>query len=494
MEKEILLSVRGLTKSFPGVKALDAVSFDVKRGSIHALVGENGAGKSTLIKILAGIYHLVEGTLTLDGKDVNFATPIDASMAGISVVHQELKLSEPLTVAENIFLGNLLYNKLGLVDWRRMRSHAREMIHSLGIDIGPDEIVGSLSVAKKQMVEICKAINRDARLLIMDEPSATLTEREQNMMFSAIKKLNDAGMTIIYISHRLDEIFNLCDTVTVLRDGRMIDTLPVADVDRVRLISMMVGRDLINEYPKEEVPIGDVCLEVKGLTRKGVIEDISFYARQGEIVGFSGLVGSGRTEVMRAMLGVDKIDQGQIILNGKQIQNKTFIDAINKGFGLVPEDRRGQGLVQIATIKVNASMVSLWRFLRFGFINGRRERSEVTKYTNQVNLVAPSLDTEIQYLSGGNQQKVVIAKWLMEQSKIYVLDEPTRGVDVGAKTEIYKLITALIKNGNTVIIVSSEMPEILGMCDRIYVMHEGRLAGELSREEATQEKIMALCT
>jgi len=494
MNDDIILSLNKVTKSFPGVKALDAVSFAVKKGSIHALVGENGAGKSTLIKILAGIYQLDGGSVTFDGQDVFFKTPYESQQAGISVVHQELKLSETLSVAENIFLCNLLYTPLGLVDWPGMKRKAREMIGALGIDIGVDDIVSELTVAKKQMVEICKAVNHDCKLLIMDEPSATLTEKEQLLMFDTIKKLHRDGMTIIYISHRLEEIFNLASAVTVLRDGKMIDTLPLSEVDKNRLISLMVGRELANEYPKEEVPIGEVFLEVKSLTRKGVIEDINFYVRKGEIVGFAGLVGSGRTEVMRALLGIDKTDSGEILLNGKTIQNKSFQKAIKNGFGMIPEDRKQQGLVQITSVKINASMVSLRRFLRLGIIDVKKEDEEVHKYTRQVNVIAPSLDTEVQYLSGGNQQKVVIAKWLMEKSDIYILDEPTRGIDVGAKTEIYKLISELIRGGNAVIMVSSEMPEILGMSDRIYVMHEGKLVGELARGEATQEKIMALCT
>ena len=494
MSGDIILSLDSVSKSFPGVKALDAVSFDIKRGSVHALVGENGAGKSTLIKILAGIYHLDEGTLTFDNKSAEFETPSDSQAAGISVVHQELKLVETLSVAENIFLGYWPYTALGTVDWSLMRKQARDMVHGLGIDLDINETVSALSVAKKQMVEICKAISRDSKLLIMDEPSATLTEKEQKLMFDTVKKLNADGMTIIYISHRLDEIFDLADTVTVLRDGRMIETLPVSDVDKHKLISLMVGRELADEYPKEKVPIGEVALEVRNLTRHGVIEDINFYARKGEIVGFSGLVGSGRTEVMRAVLGIDKINSGEVYVNGNRIQNKSFPHAIKNGFGLIPEDRKQQGLIQIFSVKINASMVSLRKFVKRGVINARQETEAVRKYARRVNIIAPSLDTETQFLSGGNQQKVVITKWLMEQSDIFILDEPTRGIDVGAKTEVYKLITELIKEGKSVIMVSSEMPEILGMSDRIYVMHEGRLVGELSKEEATQEKIMALCT
>jgi ABC-type sugar transport system ATPase subunit len=491
--KDIILSVKNVSKEFPGVKALDNIGFDVERGSVHALVGENGAGKSTLIKILAGIYHQDNGAVLFNGSEVNFKTPYESQVAGISVVHQELKLSETLSVTENIFLGNLLYTSAGIVDWAGMRKRAQEMISQLGVDINVNDIVEDISVAKKQMVEICKAINHKCKLLIMDEPSATLTEKEQKMMFQAVRKLQSEGMTIIYISHRLEEIFDLANNVTVLRDGQVIKTMPVGEVDRKTLISLMVGRELVNEYPKEKIALGEVMLEVKGLTRNGVIEDISFHIKKGEILGFAGLVGSGRTEVMRALLGIDKIDGGEIYLRGEKIVQNSFAQAIKNGFGLIPEDRKKQGLVQIASVKKNVSMVSLNRFIKGGIIDVRREDEVSAEYVKKLRVSTPSLDTEVQYLSGGNQQKVVIAKWLLQNADIIILDEPTRGIDVGAKSEIYSLITELIKEGKAVIMVSSELPEILGMSDRIMVMHDGRISGELTREEASQEKIISMC-
>ncbi len=488
----VILKIENIDKSFPGVKALDDVSFEVERGTIHALVGENGAGKSTLIKILAGIFQSESGKIIFDGAEQRFKTPNEAQQAGISVVHQEFKLSEPLTVAENIFLGHLIYRH-GLVDWKAMQQKTKELMKELAIDIGPNEIVNTLSVAKKQIVEICKAINLKAKLLIMDEPSATLTVKEQEIMFSIIRKLNKEGITIIYISHRLEEVFDLANRVTVLRDGKHIDTLPIGEVDRKKLISLMVGRELVDEYPKEKVPIGETVLEVKGLTRKNVIEDVNFHVKRGEILGFAGLVGSGRTETARAVLGIDKRDAGEIKLYGKPINHTSFKSSIDDGLGLVPEDRKDCGLVQILAVKENICMVSMKDIIVGGVVRSKLEDQYGAEYVKKLRISTPSLETEAQYLSGGNQQKVVIAKWLMKQSDIIFMDEPTRGVDVGAKTEIYMLMNEIVRQGKSIIMISSELPEILGMSDRIMVMHEGRIVGEMTSEEASQESIMALC-
>jgi ABC-type sugar transport system ATPase subunit len=492
MTDDVILKIRHLSISFPGVKALDDVDFSIRRGFIHALVGENGAGKSTLIKILAGIYQAESGNVILNGQSVNFKTPHEAQLAGISVVHQEFKLSEPLSVAENVFLGRV-FTKKGLVDWKTMRQKTRDMLAELNINIGVDEIVSDLSVAKKQIVEICKAININARILIMDEPSATLTVKEQEIMFSIIQKLNREGMTIIYISHRLEEVFNLAHYVTVLRDGKHIQTLPVKDVDRKNLISLMVGRVLDKEYPKEKTNPGETLLSVKGLTRKGVIEDINFYVRRGEILGIAGLVGSGRTETARAVLGIDKVDSGEITWKGKPTVFRGFRQAIQCGLGLVPEERKSQGLVQILAIKENITMVNSRAIVKAGIIRPALETRYSKEYVEKLQIAAPSLDTQVQFLSGGNQQKVVIAKWLMQQSDLIFMDEPTRGVDVGAKVEIYMLMNEMIRQGKAVVMISSELPEILGMSDRIMIMHEGRIMGELAQEEATQEKIMSFC-
>lgn len=492
MDNNYILTLKNITKEFPGVKALDDVTINIERGTIHGLVGENGAGKSTLIKVLAGIYQPNKGEIILDGKPCRFNSPIEARRAGISVVHQEIKLAEPLSVAENMFLGNVQL-KNGLVDWKGMRRRAREIVEDLGMDIDINAQVSSLTVAKKQIVEIMHAINNNSRILIMDEPSAVLTDRELEVMFRIVKQLRDEGITIIYISHRLDEIFGLCRNVSVLRDGCHIDTIPVASVDRQGLINMMVGREMGQEYPKEVGNVGGTILEVKNLSR-GILQDISFEVKSGEVFGISGLVGAGRTELARAILGIDKPESGEVYVRGKKVHYRTFADAIRDGLGLIPEDRKLQGLVQIMSVKRNTTLVNMKRVLRAGVISSSLEEKLSKEYADKLHVVTPSMETEVQYLSGGNQQKVVIAKWLFQNSEILFLDEPTRGIDVGAKAEIYRLINRMAKEGKTIIMISSEMPELLGMCDRIMVMHEGHKMGELNAAEATQAKIMALCS
>ena len=489
---DYILSLKNITKEFPGVKALDDVTINVERGTIHGLVGENGAGKSTLIKVLAGIYQPNAGEVILEGEARHFSSPIEARGAGISVVHQEIKLAEPLSVAENMFLGNVMM-KGGLVDWAGMRRRAREIVDDLGMDIDINAQVSSLTVAKKQVVEIMHAINNNSKVLIMDEPSAVLTDRELEVMFRIVKQLRAKGITIIYISHRLDEVFDLCDNVSVLRDGRHIDTLPISQVTRQGLITMMVGREMGQEYPKEKGVIGETILKVEHLSR-GILKDISFEVKSGEVFGISGLVGAGRTELARAILGIDKPESGEIYVRGKRVKYHTFSDAIRDGLGLIPEDRKLQGLVQIMSVKKNTTLVNMKRVIRCGVISNKLENELSEEYSKKLRVSTPSMDTEVQYLSGGNQQKVVIAKWLFQESEILFLDEPTRGIDVGAKAEIYRLINQMVKEGKTVIMISSEMPELLGMCDRVMVMHEGHKMGELLAEEATQEKIMALCT
>ena len=492
MDNNYILTLKNITKEFPGVKALDDVTINIERGTIHGLVGENGAGKSTLIKVLAGIYQPNKGEIILDGKPCRFNSPIEARRAGISVVHQEIKLAEPLSVAENMFLGNVQL-KNGLVDWKGMRRRAREIVEDLGMDIDINAQVSSLTVAKKQIVEIMHAINNNSRILIMDEPSAVLTDRELEVMFRIVKQLRDEGITIIYISHRLDEIFGLCSNVSVLRDGCHIDTIPVASVDRQGLINMMVGREMGQEYPNEVGNVGGTILEVKNLSR-GILQDISFEVKSGEVFGISGLVGAGRTELARAILGIDKPESGEVYVRGKKVHYRTFADAIRDGLGLIPEDRKLQGLVQIMSVKRNTTLVNMKRVLRAGVISSSLEEKLSKEYADKLHVVTPSMETEVQYLSGGNQQKVVIAKWLFQNSEILFLDEPTRGIDVGAKAEIYRLINRMAKEGKTIIMISSEMPELLGMCDRIMVMHEGHKMGELNAAEATQAKIMALCS
>ena len=492
MSKEFL-EIKNISKSFPGVKALDDVSFNIQRGTVHAIVGENGAGKSTLIKILAGIYKNDSGSIVLNDKTLKLKVPKDATKEGISVVHQELKLAETLTVTENTFLGNLIYKNSIFVDWKEMKKQSKALIKRLGMDINTDSIVETLTIARKQIVEICKAINLNCKILIMDEPSATLTGSELKILFGVIAKLKKEGATIIYISHRLEEIFDIADKVTVLRDGKCIGTVLVKDVTKRELISMMVGRVVDNEYPKEIIDIGGAVIEVNGLNRKGVLHDINLKVYKGEVLGIAGLVGSGRTELVRAILGIDKIDAGEIILKGTEIKHRNFKDAIKNGFGLIPEDRKLQGLIQEFSVKENVCLVSIDKIIKGGFVSNRLEEKLAREYIKKLKVSAPSTNVEVKYLSGGNQQKVVVAKWLMQESEIIILDEPTRGIDVGAKVEIYKLINNLVENGKTVVIVSSELPEVLGMSDRVLVMREGRIAGEFSREEATQEKILEVC-
>ncbi len=491
-EQEIILSIQNVTKSFPGVKALDNVSFQIKQGNIHALVGENGAGKSTLIKILAGIYLNYDGEIYFEGKKLKLCSPADAQKHGISVVHQELKLCEPLSITENIFLGNLIY-KGSLVDWKTMHHRANEMIESLGLKLPVHKTVDTLSIAQKQIVEICKAINHDCRLLIMDEPSATLTEKELTMMFGIMRRLASQGVTIIYISHRMDEIFDLTDEITILRDGCIVDTLQTNQCSREELIRLMVGRTVDSEYPKHPAPTNETVLEAQGLSQTGVFEDISFTLRRGEILGFSGLVGSGRTEVILGMLGLSRLSSGTIKVYGKPHKFSKFRQAIQAGFGLIPEDRKKQGLVQISSVKTNICMSSLNKVLKWQIIRKALEKEYSEHYVKSLSIATPEINTEVQHLSGGNQQKVVIAKWLMADSDIIIMDEPTRGIDVGAKSEIYSLMTELVEQGKSIIMISSEMPELLGMCDRIVVMYEGRKVGELSSKQASQEKIMSLC-
>jgi len=493
MDKDYILELENITKIFPGVKALDEVSFNVERNTIHGLVGENGAGKSTLINVLAGIYTDYEGIFKINGEKIDFSDPREAQLKGISVVHQEIELAGTLSVTENIFLGNLLFTKGNLVDWKSMRRKAQEMVNNLGMDIDVDTPVSSLPVAKKQIVEICKAINLDTEIIIMDEPSAALTENELETLFKIIDELKQGGITIIYISHRLEAIFDIADNVSVLRDGQHIGTLPVSDVDREKLIHMMVGRELGNEFPKEFAEIGDVVMEVKGLTREGVFHDVSFELHKSEVLGIAGLIGSGRTELARGILGIDKVDSGKIILKGKEVHHNSFGDAIDNSMGLIPEDRKKYGIIREFPVKENICLVSINQVIENGIVRNKLEKKYAREYVDKLDISTPSVETEVKYLSGGNQQKVVVAKWLMQDSEILILDEPTRGIDVGAKTEIYKLINSLVKSGKSVIMISSELPEILGMSDRILVMHRGEIVGMLNREEASQEKILRLC-
>ncbi|MFQ3549873.1 MAG: sugar ABC transporter ATP-binding protein [Armatimonadota bacterium] len=490
-----LLEMKNISKSFPGVRALDNVSFKVAQGEVHALIGENGAGKSTLMKILAGAYSADSGEIILNKRKLHLKSPQQAIEEGISIIYQEFNLVPSLSVAENLFLGREpLVKKSNVINYSKLYSDTKKILNEIGLDINPKINVEDLSIAQQQMVEIAKATSRNSKIIAMDEPSATLTEHELERLFELIRKLKNNGVSIIYISHRLEEMFEIADRVTVLRDGLYIDTKNILDTNREEVIKMMVGRELGEAIPKKFAELGKTLLEIKNLSKKGVVENISFNVKAGEIVGLVGLVGAGRTETARLIFGADKKTTGDIFINGEKVNIKSPVDAISKGIGLVNEDRKAQGLVLGMSVKENISLAYLDKLSLLGFIKASDEKSESAKYVNDLQIKTPSIDQEVQNLSGGNQQKVVLAKWLITNPKILIFDEPTRGIDVGAKTEIYQLMNRLAEAGNAIIMISSELPEVLGMSDRIIVMHEGKIAGELSREEATQEKIMHLAT
>ena len=490
-----ILEMRDITKRFPGVLALDRAKLHLRAGEVHCLVGENGAGKSTMMKILAGAQPMDSGEILLEGETIQIHSPHHAQQLGISMIYQEFNLSPYLSVAENIFLGR--EPRLGgspFIDWQRMYREAREILGRIRVDLDVKRPVNELSVAQQQMVEIAKALSVNAKIIVMDEPSATLTEHELEALFDLVRTLRAQGIGLIYISHRLEEIFYVGDRVTVMRDGEHIATNLVSDVDREDIIRMMVGRELKDEYPKEFFPLGRVRLQVDSLSRDGVFRDVSFTLRQGEIVGLTGLVGAGRTEVARTIFGADRKSSGILRLDGEVVDIRSPQDAIRHGIGLLTEDRKNQGLVLGMTVRENTTLSNLGSLVWGPFVRRRRERAVAEQYVRELQIKTPSIEQVAQNLSGGNQQKLVLAKWLFTQSKVLIFDEPTRGIDVGAKAEIFKLMNALVEQGVAMLVISSELPEVLGMCDRILVMHEGRLAGQLMHEEATQEGIMRLAT
>ncbi|BER92327.1 MAG: ribose transport system ATP-binding protein [Candidatus Atribacteria bacterium] len=492
MSENVILRFEKVSKRFPGVLALDEVSFDVKQGEVHALVGENGAGKSTLIKIVTGVHRRTSGEIYYEGKPVDFHTPHEALARGIAAIYQEFNLIPALTVAENIFMGHHFLTPRGLVDWTRMRQEAKKLLDFLDVDIDVDAKVRDLGVAKKQVVEIAKALSLNARILIMDEPTATLAQKEIETLFRIIRFLKEKGVTIIYISHRLEEIFKICDRVTVLRDGKHIATRNLEEISMEDIIRMMVGRNITNKFPRIPHAPGEEVLRVEGLTRHGVLENISFSLRRGEILGIAGMVGSGRTELLRAIYGVDPIDKGEIYIRGERVQISSPVEAINLGIALLPEERKTQGLVLLLSVLDNIGLPVLPQVSKRGFVDDQRLLEIGEEMVKQMNIKTPSLYQKVMFLSGGNQQKVVLGKWFARNCDIYLFDEPTRGIDVGAKVEIYHLMNKLIEKKVGIIMVSSELPEILGMSDRILVMREGRIVGELNREEATQEAILSL--
>jgi len=494
MGDEVLLRMTGISKAFPGVQALDDVHLDVEAGTVHALMGENGAGKSTLMKVLAGIYRADSGTIFLGGAEVHVPDSSTALRLGIAMIHQELSPVPAMTVAENMFLGREPVNRFRLVDKRVMVAQSQAVFDKWSIDINPRRVMKTLSVAQMQMVEIAKAISTDARLIIMDEPTSAITEREVEHLHRMIRSLRESGVAIIYITHKMDEVFKIADFVTVFRDGRHVATLPAAELDRQKLITLMVGRELTHLFPKEDVPIGEVVMSVRGLTRRGVISDISFDLRRGEILGLAGLMGAGRTEVLEAIFGVTKVDSGEVVINGKTIHIKSPADAIEAGMGLLTEDRKLTGIMGVLSVRDNMTIANLNRFSPGGILRKRQMDAACKAQRDALAIKTPSLAQLIKNLSGGNQQKVLVSRWLLTLPDVLMIDEPTRGIDVGAKSEIHRLMSGLAKEGKAILMVSSEMPEILGMSDRVLVMAGGRITAEFSRAEVTQEKVLEAAT
>lgn len=492
---EVILTMKEIDKVFPGVHALDHVDFEVRKGEVHALMGENGAGKSTLMKVLTGIYKKDSGSITYEGREVEFKNTREAQNAGIVIVHQELNMLGHLTVAQNIFIGRE-FKKGIFIDDKKMNEEARKLFDKLHIDIDPTETMSNLTVGKQQMCEIAKAISHDAKVIVFDEPSAALTEAEIEELFKIIRDLREQQLGIVYISHRMDEIKVITDRVTVMRDGCYVGTLITEDCTKDDIINMMVGR-VIYEDPKTHSmvkPDAPVVLKVEHLNAGKMVQDVSFELRKGEILGFSGLMGAGRTETARAVFGADPKESGDIYINGEKVTINSPEDAVKCGIGYLSEDRKRFGIVVQKTIAENSTMATLEKYMRGPFINKKEERAVSQEYVESLATKTPSVDQLVVNLSGGNQQKVVIAKWLIRNCDILIFDEPTRGIDVGAKNEIYKLMNKLAEEGKSIIMISSEMTEILRMSDRIVVMCEGKKTGEIGIEEASQEAIMNMAT
>ncbi len=490
----ILLEMRGITKRFPGVLALDRINLQVRPGEVHGIVGENGAGKSTLIKILSGVYQADEGEVIFKGQRVVHNNPRQAQIAGITTIYQELNQIPHLTVMENIYLGSEIMRG-PFVDWPEMRRRSQTLLQKLRLEIDPAMTLGKLGVGQAQMVEVAKALHHKADLIIMDEPTAALSLTEIAYLFQIINELRDSGVAVIYISHHLEETFEICDRITILRDGQYIDTRPRDEMTMDDLIRMMVGRTLDEQFPKENVEQGNELLRVEGLNQGSRLKDVSFSVRAGEILGVAGLVGAGRTELLRAIFGADPIDSGKFFVNGQAVTIHHPRDAIRNGVALLTEDRKQQGLLLHLSTRQNISITVLDTLVRARMLIDRRRETELaSKYVDSMAIKITSLEQLVRNLSGGNQQKVVLSKWIATQPRVLLFDEPTRGIDVGAKVEIYRLMNSFVAQGGAVVMVSSELPEILAMSDRIMVVHEGRVSGFLDRAEATQERIMELAT
>lgn len=492
-----LIAMRGVTKRYPGVVALDGVDFDVRPGEVMALVGENGAGKSTLLKILAGAARADAGTIEVNGTPVQMAHPREAQRHGIAVIYQELNLAEHLSVAENIFVGREPKNRLGGIDWRRMNARTLDLLRELRIGATPETTVGRLNVATRQMVEIAKALSMDARVIVMDEPTSSLTEQEVHTLLNLVRDLRSRGVSVIYVSHRMREIFEISDRITIMRDGRLVGVHEAAGTSADQVVTMMVGRELSDLYSggsraaaASEPPI----LTVEGLNAGERVKDVSFCVRPGEIVGFAGLIGAGRSETAHAIFGSLSRTSGTVAVGGVPIAPKHPEEAIRHGVVLVPEDRKRQGLFLGLPVRTNMASPSLKKLSRWSFVKGGAEGALARESAKQLNLRASAIDVPVRTLSGGNQQKVVLGRWLALNPRVLILDEPTRGVDVGAKAELYRIIRSVAREGVGVVVISSELPEVLGLSDRIIVMREGRVVGELDRTAATEEAVMSLAT
>jgi len=494
MRQEYLLEMTDITKTFPGVKALNNVDLKVRPATVHSLLGENGAGKSTLMKILIGLHKPNSGTVRFSGREVNFSAVIDSIKAGISMIHQELSPVPEMTVAENIFLGKeLCLTKNIWTKEKQMIKETEKLLAKLEIDINPRTKMKELSTAYTQLIEIAKAISYDSKLIIMDEPTSAITDKEVEHLFKIINWLKDEGVAIIYISHKMDEIFRISDDITVLRDGNLIDRVSASETDQERLIKMMVGRDMKQLFPKKDTEIREVALEIKNFN-SDLFQGVNLKVHKGEILGLAGLMGAGRTEVMESLFGITKRDSGEIYLNSQEIDIKTPEDAVNYKIGFLTEDRKLSGLFLPLSVKDNMAIANIDNYLSAGLVNPGAITKECEEMVDILTIKTPSLEQIINNLSGGNQQKVLLARWLLIDADILILDEPTRGIDVGAKAEIHKLMSRLASEGKAIIMISSELPEVLGMSDRIAVMHEGKITGQLSREEASQEELMKLAT
>lgn len=488
------ITMENIHKAFGTNQVLTGVDFDLLDGEVHALMGENGAGKSTMMNVLTGLHARDNGKITIDGEEIYFKNPKEAEQNGVTFIHQELNIWPDMTVLENLFIGKERKNSFGFLKTAEMKALAKKQFDRLAVSIPLDKEAGSCSVGEQQMIEIAKALMTEAKVIIMDEPTAALTEREINKLFDVITSLKKEGVSIVYISHRMEEIFSICDRITVMRDGKTVDTKAIPETNFDEVVKKMVGRELTDRFPNREPQLGETVLQVKGLTKSGQFEDINFSVRAGEIVGVSGLMGAGRTEIMRAIFGLDGMDGGEIWLEGKKVSIKTPEQAVKLGIGFITEDRKDEGLILDFSIRDNIVLPTLASFAPKGIIQEKNETDFVNMLIKRLTVKTESKDIAVGKLSGGNQQKVVIAKWVGIGPKLLILDEPTRGVDVGAKREIYQLMNELTERGVAIIMVSSELPEILGMSDRILVIHEGKINGELLKENATQEKIMTLAT